>query len=247
MLYTIFRNELRRIWNHPLVWITLSVSLLILGFLFLVLLNNFYEEIQVKYASLDRAPGLTDTVVSPLLLWSGLIACIFMPLLSMRSISEEYTQGSFTLLASAPVNASTIVLGKAMALFIVLLAYLTYVLLMPASLISFVELDWGKIAAGSLAILLFAFSFTAISIWTAAFTRSLALGVIASYGVLLILFVFYISGSSQNSDSSLFVYLSNFPHFTQMLTGIITSRDVVYFLLITVLFLSLASLQLRRN
>lgn len=64
---SILFNELRRIWIQPLVWIILGITFIIIALLFLVLLNNFYLDIQVEFAGLDNAPGVTDSVLYPMI------------------------------------------------------------------------------------------------------------------------------------------------------------------------------------
>ena len=66
---SILINELRRIWLQPLVWVVLGLTFLVIALLFLVFLNNFYAEIQVEFAGLENAPGVTDSVIYPMLFW----------------------------------------------------------------------------------------------------------------------------------------------------------------------------------
>ncbi len=245
MLFTAMTlNEMRRIWMQPMVWIVLGITFIILALLFLVLLNNFYAEIQVKFTGVANAPGVTDSVFSPMFFWSAIIGALMMPLFTMRIITEEKVRHQFTLLSSAPISCRLITSSKMLALISIIIVFAILNLLFPVAIMSFVNLDWGKIAAAILGVFLFQTSFTAISLWLAACTQNLIFSVLSSFTVLFLLFVLFISGAS-TEDSSLFSYLSSFSHLLPSLSGLITGQDVIYFVVVTVLFLSLTVIRLR--
>ena len=237
-------SEMRRIWMQPLVWIVLGITFIILALLFLVLLNNFYAEIQVKFAGVANAPGVTDSVFSPMFFWSAIIGALMMPLFTMRIITEEKVRHQFTLLSSAPISCRLITSSKMLALISIIIVFAILNLLFPVAIMSFVDLDWGKIFAAICGVILFQISFTAICLWLAACTQNLIFSVLSSFTVLFLLFVLFISGASAE-DSSLFSYLSSFSHLLPSLSGLIAGQDVIYFVVITVLFLSLTVIRLR--
>ena len=225
LFFNITLIEIRRIWLQPFVWIILGSMFFILALMFLVLLNNFYAEVQVKFAGLANAPGLTDTVFSPMFFWDALIGALMMPLFAMRTLTEERVRNQFVLLTSAPLASHKIVLSKMLALFTVILAFALLSLIFPLSIANFTDLDWGKIFAAVLGISLFQCSYSAICIWLAASTQNLLFAVLSSLGALFLLFVLFISGASTD-DSSLFTYLSNFAHFLPAISGLLSSQYI---------------------
>ena len=237
-------SEMRRIWLQPLVWIILGVTFIIMTLLFLVLLNNFYADTQVKFAAAANAPGVTDSVFSPMFFWSAMIGALMMPLFAMRTITEEKVRHQYTLLSSAPVTCRLIVSSKMLALISVVLAFAILNLLFPASIMQFVDLDWGKILAALCGMILFQSSYAAICLWLASCTQNLIFSVLSSFTALFLLFVLFISGASAE-ESNLFTYLSNFSHYLPTLSGLVTSQDVFYFIITTALFVSLTVVRLR--
>lgn len=244
IIATMTINEMRRIWLQPLVWVILGITFIIMALLFLVLLNNFYAVTQVKFAGLTNAPGVTDSVLSPMLFWSAIIGALMMPLFAMRVLTEEKIRHQYALLSSAPVSCRAIVSSKMLALLSVIFAFAMLNFVFPASIAKFVDLDWGKILAAMLGVILFQCSYAAICLWLAACTRNLIFAVLSSLGALFFLFVLFISGASAEG-SSLFTYLSNFSHFLPPLSGLLTSQDVFYFVITTAMFISLAVIRLR--
>ena len=244
LIATITANEIRRIWLQPLVWVMLGVTFIIMALLFLVLLNNFYAEVQVKFAGLANAPGVTDSVISPMFFWAAIIGALMMPLFAMRVLTEERIRQQFVLLSSAAVSYRVITVSKMLALLSVIFAFTLLCAIFPLSIIQFVALDWGKIIAALIGMVLFQCSFAAVCLWLASTTSNLVFSVLSSLGALFLLFVLYISGASAE-DSSLFTYLSNFSHFIPTLSGLVASQDIFYFIITSALFVGLTVIRLR--
>ena len=172
MIWSITKNELKRIWFSPIAWILCSVALIVLGLLLLMLLNNFYNELQDKLVGLERAPGLTDLVISPFMFWVAVVGVLLIPLFAVRTSTEERHFGSHLLLSSAPVSATQIILGKYFALLFSALIF-TVVCSHYALLLGyFTAIDYNKTLAGMLAAFLFIASFSAAALFIANLTRT---------------------------------------------------------------------------
>ena len=111
MIWVIARREFGAMFLAPLAWVILAVIQIILGYMFLTNLDNFFL-LQPQLLQLQNTPGVTDIVVTPLMQVAAIILLMVMPLLTMRSIAEEKRNRSLTLLISAPVSMTEIVLGK---------------------------------------------------------------------------------------------------------------------------------------
>ena len=68
MIGAIAWRELKSMFLSPLAWAILAVVQAILAYFFLVYLE-YYVQIQPQLAALPNAPGVTNIVVAPLLLW----------------------------------------------------------------------------------------------------------------------------------------------------------------------------------
>ena len=234
----IFLRELRSLFLSPLAWVLLGVMQLILAWLFLVQLEQFLQ-VQPRLAGLAAAPGVTDLMAIPLLDSASLIMMLLIPLLSMRLFSEEYRNNTFRLLLSAPVSLTRIVLGKYLALAAVLLIMLLFTALMPLSLLSGSELDLGKLAAGLLGLALELALFGAIGLFLSSLTERPAVAAAGTYGLLLFLWILNMAAGSEGEGSALFSWLSPVTHFRGLLSGLVQSSDLAYFLLLIAAFLIL--------
>ena len=242
---TILLNEMRRIWMQPLVWIVLGLTFLIIALLFLVLLNNFYLDIQVKFSGNANAPGVTDSVFYPMLFWSSIIGALMMPIFTLRIITEEKIRRQDTLLTCAPIKCTTIITTKLLAIVSVAVGFALLCLIFPLTLSTMVALDWGKIAAGIIGMLLFQTSYAAICVWVATLTQNIMFTLLSCLGAFLLSFILFYSATSEQSASNLFLHISSFTHLLSPLSGLITSTDVFYFLIVTLLFSTLSIIHLR--
>ncbi|MCB1858921.1 MAG: ABC transporter permease subunit [Gammaproteobacteria bacterium] len=233
----IFIKELRCMLLSPLAWSLLAVLQLLLAWLFLVQLEQ-YLEIQPRIAVLENAPGVTQLVVIPLLDSAAVIAMLLIPLLSMGLLSREYQSGTIHLLLSAPVGAGQIILAKYLALLIVAAIMLILIAAMPLSLLLGTGLDLGTLLAGLLALALSLAAFAALGLCISGLTPQPAVAAIISYGALLLLWLINLAGSG--GENSLLEMLSLSHHFRRMLTGLVTSEDIAYFVLLVLVCLSLA-------
>ena len=134
MAFTIAGRELRTLFLSPLAWAILGIIQIIQAYLFLALLDTYLNEIQARYAGFEQAPGVTDFVVAGLFQNAGIILLMVTPLLTMRLISEERRNRTLSLLFTAPVSMTEIVLGKYLGVFAFMLIMLAMNTLMPLSL-----------------------------------------------------------------------------------------------------------------
>ena len=240
MIYAIAQNEFKRMFLSPLAWTILAVVQVILALLMLILTDNFLNEVQPRYAGMEGAPGVTDAIVSPLLLWAGIVMLAVSPLITMRLISEERQTGSLPLLISSPVTISEIVLGKYLGLMMFYALMVGMIALMPLVLAASGGLDWGKLAAGLVGLFLLLGSFAAAGLYLSCLAQQPMVAALGSFGLLMLLVIFYIAGKSQAEGSAFFVYISHFGHFLAFLDGLFDSTDFVYYLLFIATFLILS-------
>lgn len=219
-------KDLRSLFLSPLAWGLMAVMQLLLAWLFLVQLEGFLE-IQPRLAAIPGAPGVTGLVVVPLLDSAAVVLMLLVPLLSMGAFSREYSGGTFELLLSSPVSMTRIVLGKYLALLLLLAILWLLTALMPLSLLLGTALDLGRLSAGLLGLGLALAAYGAVGLFFSSLTRQPAVAAIASYGLLLLLWIIDLSGGQ-----TLLQQLAIGIRYRHLLDGLVTSADIGYFLLL---------------
>jgi ABC-2 type transport system permease protein len=236
MIFSIAAREIRSLFLSPLAWAILAVTLFILAYLFLSQIEA-YILLQPRLAALQGAPGVSDIVVAPLFADAAVVLLLITPLVTMRTLSEERRSRTLSLLLSAPVSMTEIILGKylgVLAFFLILIGMLT---LMPLSLLAGTDLDLGKLAAGLLGLTLVVAAFAAIGLFMSSLTEQPTVAAVTTFGLLLLLWILDWAGNSGLDSTSLMAYLSMLRHYEPLLKGLFNSTDVAYYLLVIILFL----------
>lgn len=234
MILTIAARELRSLFLSPLAWAILAVTQFILGWLFLAQIDTWLT-LQPRLAAIEGAPGVADVVVAPLLANAAIVLLLITPLITMRSLSDEYRGRTISLLFSAPVSMTEIVLGKYVGILGFFLVLLLILALMPLSLLVGTDLDMGKLAAGMLGLALMLAAFAAIGLYMSALTEQPVVAAVTTFGLLLLLWIIDEAGSAQ--ADGILGYLSMLSHYQSLLKGVFNSMDAGYYLLVIALFI----------
>jgi len=236
MIRTIIAKELRSLFASPLAWVVLAFLQVILALIFLTRLNFFIIN-QAQLARIPNAEGLTETAVLPMFGISSILLMMAVPLLTMRLIAEERRNKTMTMLLSAPVSMTQIVLGKFLATTIFLAMVGGLITLMALSLLMGGRLDYGLLAANLIGLLLLAGSFAAIGLYMSCLTTHPVVAAIGALAVFLVLWLMNIATIDQSSPIHLFSLLK---HFEGFVNGTIAVTNLIYFVLLTAVFLILS-------
>lgn len=171
---------------------------------------------------------------------------LLLPLLTMGVLSQEFNRGTFKLLYAAPISSRQIVVGKYLGL-------LLYGLLLMAILLVYVviawivvdQFEWRAVLTGMLGLYLMYGLYAALGIFMSSLTNYAIVSAIGMFALLVLL----------NSTSG---WLQEYAFFRELMywlalggrtdtfiKGIIGTEDVIYFVLMSALFLSFATLKLQ--
>jgi len=235
MIVTIIRKELRMLFISPLAWILLALIQLILTWVFLVRLDAFLE-IQSQLMQIANPPGITEIIISPVFAMAAIILLMVTPLLSMRLLAEERRNHTLTLLISAPVSMTDIVIGKFLGLMVFFLVVITLIVALSISLRLGGALDFGLLLSNTLGLLLLTACFSALGLYISSLTAQPVIAAIGTLGVLLGLWMINLAASETEGWIQHFSLLQHFEQFNQ---GLIDTLSIAYFILFIVTFLVL--------
>lgn len=171
------------------------------------------------------------------------------PAVTMRSFSDEKKQGTLELLLTKPIPPLSIVLGKYFAAFILIILALFPSLIYVFSVYQLGDpvgnLDTGSTAGSYFGLLFLIGAYTAIGIFSSSLTDNQIVAFIVS---LFICFIFYwgIEGIADVFSNNFIESLGMNTHFKSMSRGVIDTRDIIYFLSLSGLFILLTLPNLKR-
>ena len=230
-IISLCRKEWRIALDTPLGYVIAIAFLMLSGFFFS---NNLF---------LIGQADMRGWFATLALLWM-----FFIPAMAMRMLADEKRSGTFELLATMPVTTLGIVLGKYMALCLQALVLLALTLLYPITLSWLGNLDTGQVLASYLAASLLACAYASVCLYASALTRYEVVAYILGFVCLLLLFLlFKAMPVFAPWVQDWLVLLSPLSHYQSMLRGLIRLSDVLFFMGITALFLSLTWFELERR
>ncbi len=243
MIFTIARREFQSLFLSPLAWSVLAVIQFILAYLFLTQIETFIA-FQSRLAQISHAPSITDIIVAPLFSNAAVILLLVTPLLTMRTLCEERRNKTLTLLLSAPLSTTDIVLGKYLSIIGLLTCIVAMTGLMSLSLLFGGELDFGKWFCNLLGLLLLTAAFAALGLYLSSLASHPTIAAIGSFGLLLLLWIIDWKAGLKNQSSDVLEYISMLRHFQNLQSGLLDSQDVLYFVLFCATFLILSIFRL---
>lgn len=240
MILTIAAKELRALFVSPLAWVVLAFFQLILAWILLARLDAFLA-IQSQLVALANPPGATELVISPVFGVASIVLVMAVPLLSMRLVAEERRNQTMTLLLSAPLSVSEIVLGKFFGLAAFLLLPVLLIGAMVATLAVGGRLDWGLVVSNVIGLALVAAGLAAIGLYASCLTAHPVVAAVTALAISLALWMINLATSDPASPVQVVSLLKHYEPFTK---GMVSTANLAYFALLTGLFLALAARRL---
>jgi len=226
-------RETRGYFATPVGWLCLGSFVALTG-LFFAMSTSEFAAMAVQVASNPFATNqvnLTEWLIHPFFGNTAVILLMLCPALTMRLFAEDRRNGAIELLLASPISSGQIVLGKYLGALGFVFAMLCTTLPLTGMLYWLGNPDTGVLLSCYLATFLLAGSFMAVGMLASAFTTSQVVALVASFGLLLALWVLswanVIAGPGLGDFLSAVSMLS---HVNQLNKGLLHLSDVVYFL-----------------
>ncbi len=230
--------ELYQLFYSPIGWILIAILTIQCGITYhnyiddtVIMQDLHYELPPLTSWILGSSQGAFNQIVLKLFL--------FLPLITMGLLSREINSGTIKLLYSSPISIRSIVLGKFLAMMVynlILLAVISS--LAVVAVIHIQSADVGMLLSGLLGIYLLLCAYSAIGLFMSSLTSYQVVAAICTISVLAVLS--YIGSVWQDIDfvRDLTYFLSISGRTEKLISGLISTKDVFYFILIILLFLT---------
>lgn len=228
---SIVLREIKSFFGSPIGYLVIAIFLIGNG-LFLWVFEGEYNILNSGFADL-----------SPFFTLSPWILIFLIPAVTMRSFSDEKKQGTLELLLTKPLSIWQIVNGKFLgAMLLIVLAIIpTFIYVKVISSLGMPEgnIDMGSTMGSYFGLLFLIAAYSSIGIFTSTLSEN---QIVAFIIAVFLCFFFYfgfeaIATLIPNSENIISGFgMQN--HFKSMARGVIDTRDVIYFLSVSILFLS---------
>ncbi len=235
-MIAILKKEIDVFFSTPIGYLVIAVFLVVNG-LFLWVFNGDYNVLNAGFADLNQFFSLTP--------WFFIF---LIPAITMRSFSEEVRSGTIEILKTSPVSNWEIITGKYMgSLLLIVLALiptLTYVYTIVQLSADPEGIDLGSILGSYAGLLFLAGAFTAIGLLASVLSSNQIVSFIIGVSISFVMYYgFQALGELNLIQSFALENLGMLSRYRGMGRGVIDTRDVIYFLSVTLLFLYLTKLK----
>lgn len=244
-IFKIAKLELNILFYSPVAWLVLAIFMVQCALTFLDNMQGTRTGISLGYY-----PGpITRTLFGGN---SGLFTVIqgyiylYMPILTMGLMSRETSSGSIKLLLSSPVKLRQIILGKYLAIIgygLALIGILLIFVIIGGFFIK--DVDLGFIFSGLLGLYLLICTYAAIGLFMSCLTTYQVVAAISTLAVFAVLRYVGILWQEIDFVRDLTYFLSISGRTEKLVDGLITTKDLFYYLIIIASFLSLCVLRLK--
>lgn len=239
-MWSVCKKELRQFFSSLTGYIAIIVFLLVNGLMLFVFENNILD---FGYATLDRFFQLAP--------W---ILLLLIPAITMRSFAEEFKTGTFEILQTRPLSHWQITGGKYVgSLAVVIIALIpTIIYYFSIQALSSNEgIDTGATIGSYIGLFFLAAVFTSIGICTSSFTNNAVVAFISSLIACVLLYygfdtISHLPGLEGGADYYIEMAGIDF-HYRSISRGVIDTRDVIYFLSVIFLFLTITNRNLLKR
>ena len=229
-ILAIAHKELRSYFASPIAYIVLGFFALLYGWFYVTILNYFVQQSMQMSQFGPQSVNVNQQMIRLLLQNMTVLLLFVLPMITMRTYSEEKRSGTIELLLTSPLTDFQIIMGKfigAMALYAVML------------LISMIHLgvlfiygrpEWKPILSAYLGLFLMGGCFISVGLFISSLTKNQIVAVMVTFATFLFLWVINWIGSFWPDIEKVTSYLSIIEHFDDFAKGVIDTTHVIYYL-----------------
>lgn len=245
VIFSIAKNEFRYLFYSPIAWFVLLVFMVQCGYFYSTPVYSIANSQDIYLKNLPSFSGFGHSLTFGIFLKTEFFPNIignlylFIPMLTMGLISRESTSGTNALLYSSPVSIRRIVLGKYIGIMLYnLLLVLVIALFLFTAMFNIKAVDYGSLLSALLGFYLLVCSCSAIGMFMSSLS---SYQIVSALGTLAVIFLLSIIGTLwQRHDfvRDLTWFLSLQDRTAKMLKGLIVTKDLIYFILVSGMFIA---------
>jgi len=260
--WAVCKREFKSFFLTPIGYVVVGMAALIAGLAFWA---SFVDYATMSLAPAEYAyssvPDFEETLLSPYLVFCGMLLMFLTPLITMRLLAEERNRGSIEMLFTLPLRDREIIFGKYLAALGMVLLIMLLIGVNLCIVYYYVDVEVPVLIFGLLTVFLMAAAFISLGLFVSSVTRNQITSGTITLGLYLI---FYITGSMAadlpNTNPvpavwpevlrqsvgflyAMFRYLlietALDTHAKDMALGVVQPKDVAYYVLFSSFFLFL--------
>jgi ABC-2 type transport system permease protein len=232
---TVAAKEFRGYFTSPVAYVVIFGFLFVSGLIFVL-------TVTMPQAQTSNYGGVLQSMV--------FITLLMTPMLTMSLVALERQRGTLELLMPRPISDWSIIAGKYLAAVGLYVCMLIVTLLFPVLMSVGGTMEWGPVLSGYLGVLCAGLAFLAIGVFGSSVTADQVSAALGTIGLLLLLWIIgFVGQLVPGRPGDVLTHLSFIENFKDFASGVIDTKNVVYFLSMAGFFLFLCEriVESRRN
>jgi ABC-2 type transport system permease protein len=224
-------RELRAYFASPIAYFVVGFFAFLFGWFFWSYLVVFAEQSMRVSQFGGGTVNVNQQMIRPLLLNTSVVVLFFLPMITMRTFSEEKRSGTFELLLTSPLTDAQIVLGKFLGALTLYALMLLVTLLSLGLLFAYGSPEWRQVATSYLGLLLMGGAFISVGLFFSSLTRNQIVAIVLTFATLLFLWVInWVADQAGPTLRTVVGALSITDRFDDFSKGLVDTKHVVYYL-----------------
>ena len=223
-MFSIFKREFRAYFTSPL------------GYVFLAI---FYAFSGLFFYIFSLSIGSTD--ISGVFLMMFIVLMIFVPLLTMRLLSEDKKQKTDQLILTAPVSLLSVVMGKFLAAYAIFVIGVAVMPVYGFVMSTFTTISWLPIWGNTVGLLLIGGIFVSVGLFVSSLTENQMIAAIGSFFINLMILLMNTLTSALPSGifKDVLASVSVYSRYSEITNGIFSLSSLIFFISVIFIFLFL--------
>jgi ABC-2 type transport system permease protein len=229
-ILAIAHKELKSYFSTPIAYIVIGFFALLFGYFFYAMVVIFNQQSLQFGGAEGGAVDINQQLIRPLFLNASVILLFVLPLITMRTYSEEKRSGTIELLLTSPVSDVEIILGKFLGAMALYAAMLGITVIHIGLLFSYGNPEWKVVLTGYLGLLLMGGCFISVGLLISSMTKNQIVSGMVTFAVFLLLWVInWIASFTGPTTQSVLNYLSITDHFDDFTRGVLDTKHLIYY------------------
>ena len=231
-ILAITHKELKSYFASPIAYVVIGLYALVYGYYFYAAVR-FFERQSIQMAGLGAgtpAVNINEQLIRPVFQYSMVVFLIVLPMITMRTYSEEKRSGTMELLLTSPITDFQIIMGKFLGAMGLYASMLGVTLIHMVLLFWVSQPEWMPILTSYLGLLLLGGCFMAVGLLISSLTKNQIVAGMITFGVFLMLWVInWIASFMGPTTQQVLNYLSITDHLDDFTKGIVDTKHLVYY------------------
>ena len=230
----IAEKELRSYFSSPIGYMLIGFWALLYGYFFVAILNFFVRQsMQMGQFGMQgpQSMNVNQQLIRPLLQNVLILILFLMPMVTMRSYSEEKRSGTIELLLTSPLTDFQIIIGKFLGAMALYACMLGVTLIHLGLLFVYGRPEWKPIVTAYIGLLLMGGCFISLGLFISSLTKNQIVAGMVTFAVFLLLWIItWIGSFSGPTVDKVTQYLSIVDHYDDFGKGVLDTTHFVYYI-----------------